>query len=90
MMEISTDPEKRKAWEVLVGPVDWDKAECCRPQDNEPYMPNFRQPDMLLTCEAQWLAELTGGPDKTKVLGQALEHFSSAGGEDSEIGPDEA
>lgn len=36
LMLISTDPAKRAAWEVLVGPVDWDRAERCEPQDDEP------------------------------------------------------
>jgi hypothetical protein len=35
--------------------------------------PNMRNPDMVLAVENQWLAEMTGGPDKTKVLSQALE-----------------
>jgi hypothetical protein len=36
LMTIAPDPDKRRAWEVLVGPVDWDRAERMEPQDDEP------------------------------------------------------
>jgi hypothetical protein len=46
---ISADPASRAAWEVLVGPVDWDSAELCQPQIDEPLVPNMREPGMILT-----------------------------------------
>lgn len=36
LMLIATDADKRAAWEVLVGPVDWDRAERMEPQADEP------------------------------------------------------
>lgn len=83
MMEIAEDSERRRAWELLTGrAVDWDKAKRGEAQSDEPYPPRFREPGLMLACEAQWLAELTGGPDKTKVLGEAMEaEIASAGRE---------
>jgi hypothetical protein len=80
--EICEDPAKRAAWEVLTGPVDWDKARRLEPQDNEPFprpdegvagIPNCRKPDMLLTAEGGWLAEATGGRDRTGELRREIE-----------------
>ena len=81
LMLISTDPEKRKAWEVLAGPVDWDRAERLEPQDDEPCpdpernpqgMPSMRKADMVLTVEAGLLPEMTGGYDAMAEIRQAL------------------
>jgi hypothetical protein len=78
---IRDDPAKRAAWEELVGPVDWDKAERCEAQDDEPFFdpqdpergsPNMREPDMLLTAEAGLLAELTGGHDALEEIRRAV------------------
>lgn len=74
------DPAMRAAWEVLAGPVDWDKAERLEPQDNEPEyescgaprVPNLRGPDMLLTAEAGYLAEFAGGHDAMDALRAAV------------------
>jgi hypothetical protein len=84
LFEIGDDPASRAAWETLCGPVDWDRAELLQPQDNEPYAPSMRAPDMLLAAEHQWLAEMTGGPSKTKVLQQGAEQAAAAEREDGE------
>lgn len=72
LMLISGDPERRRAWEVLVGPVDWERAERMEAQDDEPVpdpernphgMPSMHRPDMVLTVEAGLLPEFTGGRD---------------------------
>ena len=85
---IHDDEAKRRAWEVLVGPVDWDKAERLEPQPDEPVrdpmesplgMPNRRQPDMLLTAEAGLLPEITGGPDALAELKEALASAEAEG-----------
>jgi hypothetical protein len=43
--------ESRRAWEVLVGPVDWDRASRSEPQDNEPFPVRMIEPGTLLTVE---------------------------------------
>ena len=68
---ISQDEEKRRAWETLCGPVDWDRAERREPQDDEPFFdpddpgkgPSMTRPDMLLTAEAGLLPDRLGGVD---------------------------
>ena len=70
---ISGDPAKRSAWEVLVGPVDWDKAERLERQADEPFatdperpedgLHNMRGADMVLTAEAGLWPDFTGGHD---------------------------
>ena len=70
---ISGDPARRAAWEVLVGPVDWDKADRLERQDDEPFatnpdepeagLCNMRGPDMVLTAEAGLLSDFAGGHD---------------------------
>lgn len=82
LAEISDDPDKRAAWEVLAGPVDWEKAKKFEPQDNEPYPPRMRKADMLLTAEAGWLGEMTGGRDKKAELMEAAEEYRATGRED--------
>ena len=79
LAEICDDMDKRAAWEVLVGPVDWDKAGTFEPQDNEPEQPNMREPDMVLTAECGWLGEMTGGRDKKKELLEGLEEYRATG-----------
>jgi hypothetical protein len=37
LMLISGDPAKRAAWEALVGPVDWKRAERLEAQHDEPF-----------------------------------------------------
>lgn len=96
LMLISTDPARRAAWEVLVGPVDWDRAERCEPQDDEPVpnpggernplgMPSMRKPDMILTVEAGLLPELTGGRDTIAELLEEVDRYRAA--DDSEQSP---
>ena len=69
LSEIAGDPARRAAWELLAGPVDWEKAERGDPQDNEPggsvgddapQLPHLREPDMQLCNEAGLLGEFTG------------------------------
>jgi hypothetical protein len=62
---ISADPASRAAWEVLVGPVDWDSAELCQPQIDEPLVPNMREPGMILTV-ANGETTAAGLPDVRK------------------------
>jgi hypothetical protein len=81
---IAPHPDKRAAWEVLVGPTDWDRANRGAPQDDEPFddappgtadgaAHNFTNPDMLLVAEAGLLPEFTGGPDPMEPLRRALD-----------------
>ena len=92
---ICDDPAKRAAWEVLVGPVDWEIAERLGPQADEPFCDdpqpdrtadehNMRRPDMLMTLEAGLFAEFTGGPDALDELRAA--HANQA---DADVPPEE-
>ena len=92
---ICDDPAKRAAWEVLVGPVDWEIAERLGPQADEPFCDdpqpdrtadehNMRRPDMLMTLEAGLFAEFTGGPDALDELRAA--HANQA---DADLPPEE-
>ena len=83
---LAGDEEKRGAWEVLVGPTDWGKAERMEAQDDEPIkgevhnrfgMPSMRSPDMVLTVEAGLLPELTGGHDALAELRQLIAEAES-------------
>lgn len=83
---ICNDPERREAWEVLVGPVDWDKAARFEAQDDESYarpdkgeagIPPMRGPDMLITAEVGLLPELTGGYDALAEIQQELEAYEA-------------
>lgn len=77
---ICHDAEMRAAWELLVGPVDWDKAEKLEPQDNEPFPVMMRKPDMLLTVEGGMLHDYVGaGRDFYAELLQALEEHRARG-----------
>lgn len=75
LQEIAGCPGKRAAFEILTElPIDWDKAERLEPQPDEPWRkPNVHQPDMLLTAENGWLAEMTGGEDKKAELRAAMD-----------------
>jgi len=87
---IEPDLAKRAAWEVLVGPVDWERAERLEAQDDEPSapnprcpeaaLPNMRSPDMVLTAEAGLLAEFTGGYDKLAEIGEEIEKLRAEEG----------
>ena len=50
-MEIADDPEKRAAWDLLVGPTDWDNLDEI---DCEPHLSpvNMNRPDMILPIAA--------------------------------------
>lgn len=76
LLGIHSLPEARAAWEVLVGPTDWDKAAKGEPQANEHLiyglLPSMSEPDMLLTAEAGLLPELTGSRDALAEVRQAL------------------
>ncbi len=86
---IEPDPAKRAAWEVLVGPVDWERAERLEAQDDEPAatnpafpkagLPNMREADMVLTAEAGLLADFTGGRDRLAEIREAIEAEDRAG-----------
>ena len=81
LMEICDRPDARAAWELLVGPTDWDKARRGEPQDNEHLvqgvLPAMREPDMLLTAEAGWLGDFTGGPNKKDALREGVAKLRS-------------
>jgi hypothetical protein len=82
LLFLGEDPAKRAAWELLVGPVDWDRASRCESQADEPFAdPQFEhyegydqnphcmtKPGMLLTAEAGFLADITGGEDALAPL----------------------
>jgi len=92
LMSISGDEDKRKAWETLCGPVDWDKAERLEAQADEPFfdpdrpeqgMPNARDPDYQATLEHGWVPEL-GGPDAvTPLEARIAEIRTNDGGADA-------
>lgn len=73
---ISPDPAKRAAWEVLVGAVDWDRADQLLSQDNEPFNddpadarpPSMRGPDMMVVAENGLLADICGGEDAMEMI----------------------
>jgi hypothetical protein len=74
LMLISGEPERKAAWEVLVGPVDWEKAQRVEPQDNEPFPVSMREPDMVLAVEAGLLHDAVGaGRDLTSKIREAVE-----------------
>lgn len=87
LSEICDDEAKRAAWELLCGPTDWDKAR--RPVRGygasdaagafETGTPNMRKPEMILPVQNGWLAEITGGEDKTAQLRDALAEYERSG-----------
>ncbi len=82
LMEISSSPGKRAAFEILTRyPIDWDKAARMEPQDDEPWRkPSMRKPDMLLTAENGWLGELAHGEDKMAELRAAVDEYRASMG----------
>lgn len=77
LWSISEDADKRAAWEVLVGPVDWDKAAKMEEQDNEPFRAAMmRQPDTILSVESGMLHGLVGAGRNfpLELLGAAREY----------------
>lgn len=76
LLSICNNAKKREAWETLAGPVDWDKAAALRPQDNEPYQPNMREPDMLLTAEGGCLPDAVGrGRNRGEEFMEAMDEI---------------
>jgi hypothetical protein len=81
LMSISHDEAKRNAWEVLCGPVDWEKAKNLEAQANEPFfdpsdpereMTRATDPALQATLDNGWVPEL-GGPDAVTPLVEAVE-----------------
>ena len=81
LASISGDRRKRRAWEVLVGKVDWNKAKLLEAQPDEPFfdpeqpekgMPNARDPDLQATLDNGWMPEF-GGPDAVTPMMDAIE-----------------
>jgi hypothetical protein len=69
LMLFSGHPEKRAAWEELCGPVDWEKAARLEAEDGEAYaMKHARDADVIITAEAGFLPEMTGGRDGVAEL----------------------
>jgi hypothetical protein len=76
LQEISGCAGKRAAFEILTElPIDWDKAERCEPQEDEPWNPaRARQPDMILTAESGWsFGECGYGPDRKAQARRAID-----------------
>lgn len=86
LREISGSAGKRAAFEILTDlPVDWEKAKALEPQPDEPWRgPNMRRPDMLMTAENGWMADIVGGPEdiarhKAKVRAAIDEYHAERG-----------
>ena len=62
LMMIEGDRKKRRAWELLVGPVDWDRvADFDLPwASDRGGMPDMTDPSMTVPAQAGMLPELTG------------------------------
>jgi hypothetical protein len=72
LMSIADDIAKRTAWEVLVGPVDWEHEEGPRepPAEGIPY--NVHRADVQVLGASGMLAEVAGGPDVMAAIREAL------------------
>ena len=93
---LSEDPAKRAAREVLVGPVDWDRASRTESQADEPFADpqfesyegydvnphNLTKPDMLLVAEAGLIPDITGGRDAMAEMTAEIEGLDLAEGEE--------
>ena len=86
LREISGSAGKRAAFEILTDlPVDWEKAKALEQQPDEPWRRvNMRQPDMLMTAENGWMADIVGGPEdiarhKAKVRAAIDEYHAERG-----------
>jgi hypothetical protein len=83
LREIGASPGKRAAFEILTElPVDWDLAERCEPQPDEPWnRANLRQPDMILTAESGWsFGEIGYGPDRKAEARAAIDEYRAEQG----------
>lgn len=76
LAEISSDPGKRAAFELLTElPIDWDKARRLEAQDDEPWRtPRMLEADMVVTAETGWFGTMVPdyGPDKIGALREAI------------------
>ncbi len=76
LAEISRDPGKRAAFELLTElPIDWDKARRLEAQDDEPWRtPRMLEADMVVTAETGWFGTMVPdyGPDKIGPLREAI------------------
>ncbi|MBA3670229.1 MAG: hypothetical protein H0W71_09260, partial [Sphingomonas sp.] len=75
LLTIAGDLAKQNAWDLLVGPADWDKAVRVQAQDDETpegQIPWMRQPDMVLTAQSGLMPDIAGGEDKVTPIRQAL------------------
>jgi hypothetical protein len=88
LSSICDDEDKRKAWETLCGPVDWEKAERLEVQPNEPFfdprdperaMTRATDPGVQVTLDNGWVPEL-GGPDAVTPLREAVEKYRAEQG----------
>lgn len=94
LLGIAGDPAKRAAWEVLAGPMDWDRLRSGEPTGTEPFgeggynpMPglpltNMTQPGMILTTQAGFLNDLAGYPgplDQPRHIERERETMREAG-----------
>ena len=98
LMAICEEETQRAAWEVLVGPVDWDKASRAEAQDDEPFhdaehpgraMPRMGKPDMLITAEAGLLADIAGGYDRMAEIREGVDELLAKGAEPTTEGTDD-
>jgi len=81
LLALVDDPARRAAWETLVGPVDWDKAERLEAQADEPFGDRewqMRRPDMLMVVEAGLVPDLTGGKDGLAPIAAEVERMNAA------------
>jgi hypothetical protein len=86
LQEISGDPGKRAAFEILTElPVDWEIAARGEPQPDEPWRrSNQREPDMVLMAESGWtFGEHGYGPDKKAELRAAIDEYRAKLGKEA-------
>lgn len=77
LLTLCNDERKQEAWEILVGPVDWEKAVKLEAQDNEPFEVRMMAPDMLLTVEGGCVPEAVGaGRDRGAEYMGALDEIA--------------
>lgn len=76
---ISDDGAKRTAWEVLVGPVNWDAADALQVQPVEGVPFNAHRPDVQVLGATGFLAEFTGGQDVMAAIREGVERLIEEG-----------
>lgn len=75
LAEISTDPARRAAWELLVGPVDWDLADGAHPQVGEPAVANMREPAMVLTVASGMTDAVFGTAEQQAAVRERIDRM---------------